>query len=62
MSVPDIRVEKTSSGFCAWAPDLPGCIATGETEAEAREHMAAAMTMHLEALGEAGDTTSPGPS
>ena len=49
-----ILIVPTGSGFCAWSPDLPGCIATGQTEEETREHMAAAVEMHLEGLRKAG--------
>ena len=58
MTGPEVRTEKTGSGVCAWSPDLPGCIATGETEEEARERMAAAIAMHLEALGRSGGPRS----
>ena len=60
MSGPDIRVETTRTGACAWSPDLPGCIATGETEQEARERMAAAVALHLEGLRKAGLAVPPG--
>lgn len=30
-----VVVEKGSSSYGAFVPDLPGCIAAGETEAEA---------------------------
>ena len=54
MSAVTVRTERTDSGFSAWSPDLPGCIATGDSEEEARERMAAAVPMHLEALRKAG--------
>lgn len=60
MSDIEVRVEKTASGFSAWSPGLPGCIATGATEEEARERMAAAIPMHLEALAKAGRSVAGG--
>ena len=31
--------EQTPNNFCAYAPDLPGCISTGKTWDEVREMM-----------------------
>lgn len=45
-----VAVETTPSGVSAWSPDLPGCIATGETEAAGRERLAEAMALHLAGL------------
>jgi predicted RNase H-like HicB family nuclease len=54
VSAVPVLTERTDSGFSAWSPDLPGCIATGDSEEEARERMAAAVAMHVEALRKAG--------
>jgi predicted RNase H-like HicB family nuclease len=49
-----IVVEPTASGFSAYAPDVPGCVATGPTR-EAVEHtMREAIEFHLEGLREEG--------
>ena len=53
--------EKSSTGFGAYAPDLPGCVATGRTLEETRGRMAKAMEMHLSAMREDGDAI-PEPS
>jgi predicted RNA binding protein YcfA (HicA-like mRNA interferase family) len=45
-----VVVETTSSGASAYSPDLPGCIATADTEAEARARLADAATLHLAGL------------
>ena len=43
-----ILIVPTGSGFCAWSPDLPGCIATGQTEEETRErHLRYGGTVYL---------------
>ena len=41
--------------FSAYAPDLPGCVATGWTTEEVEREMRDAITFHLEALAEAGE-------
>ena len=47
--------EKTSTGYSAYVPDLPGCIAAGKTVAETADLMRGAIEMHLEAMREDGD-------
>jgi predicted RNase H-like HicB family nuclease len=42
--------EQTDSGFGAYAPALPGCVATGRTRDEAAQHMKEAITLHIESL------------
>lgn len=42
-------------GFGAWSPDLPGCVALGDTEAEALAEMKDAIHLHLEAMRERGE-------
>lgn len=44
--------EKSSTGYGAYAPDLPGCVATGRTLEETRTRMAKAMEMHLASMRE----------
>jgi predicted RNase H-like HicB family nuclease len=50
-----IICEKTATGYSAYAPDLPGCIAGDSTFAETAELMRGAIRMHLEAMREDGD-------
>lgn len=45
-----IEVESTRTGASAYSPDLPGCIATGASEAEVRARMAEALALHRKAL------------
>jgi predicted RNase H-like HicB family nuclease len=47
--------EKSGTGFGAYAPDLPGWVATGHPRDETRRRMAKAMEMHLSAMREDGD-------
>ena len=44
--------EETGNGFSAYLPDLPGCIAAGDTLAETQELIREAVTFHLESLRE----------
>ena len=50
-----IVIEKTNNGYSAYAPDVPGCIAAGDTRAEVEGLMREALTYHLEMLGDYGD-------
>ncbi|VBB41124.1 conserved hypothetical protein [uncultured Spirochaetota bacterium] len=45
-----IVIEETSTGFSAYAPDLPGCITTGKTIDEVRTRMREAIEFHIEGL------------
>jgi predicted RNase H-like HicB family nuclease len=47
--------EKSTTGYGAYVPDLPGCIATGTTLELTRQRMTEAIAAHLRAMREAGD-------
>ena len=47
--------EKTNTGYSAYPPDLPGCIATGRTLELTRRRMERAIEMHLDAMRADGD-------
>ena len=49
-----VVIEKGDSGYGAHVPDLPGCVAAGETREEVLELIKQAIEMHIEALREAG--------
>jgi len=49
-----VVIEKGDNGFGAYVPDLPGCAAVGETEAEVVRLIQEAIRLHLEALREQG--------
>ena len=42
--------EKSDSTFGAYVPDLPGCVAVGDSLAEAKSAIANAMRQHLDDL------------
>jgi predicted RNase H-like HicB family nuclease len=41
--------------FSAYAPDLPGCVATGPTRDDVEREMRDAIAFHLKGLREAGE-------
>ena len=45
-----IVVEKANGNYSAYAPDLPGCVATGETLEEAEKNMYEAIEMHIQGM------------
>jgi predicted RNase H-like HicB family nuclease len=47
--------EKINTGYSAYVPDLPGCIATGRSLRLTKERMAKAMEIHLASMREDGD-------
>jgi predicted RNase H-like HicB family nuclease len=49
-----IIIEETSTGFSAYSPDLPGCVATGGTRVEVQREMHDAIEFHIEGLREEG--------
>ena len=48
-------IEKTATGFSAYSPDLPGCVATGRTRKQVEQEMQAAVEFHIEGLKLAGE-------
>jgi predicted RNase H-like HicB family nuclease len=49
-----IVIEGDGDSFSSYAPDLPGCVATGGTRDEVEREMRAAIAFHLEGLQLAG--------
>jgi len=49
-----IIIEETETGYSAYSPDLPGCVATGGTHPEVESEMHDAIEFHLEGLRLAG--------
>ena len=45
-----VLFEKSQTGYSAYAPDLPGCIATGRTLKETAKMMREAIEFHIEGL------------
>ncbi len=51
-----ILIENTLTGLSAHVPDLPGCVAVGETRDEILELMREAIALHLEGMRQHGET------
>ena len=47
-----VVIEKAADNYCAYVPDLPGCVATGKTRAETYQQISEAIAFHLEGLKE----------
>jgi len=52
----DVVIERGPTSFGAHVPDLPGCVAIGETKAEVLVLIREATELYLEALEEDGET------
>ena len=49
-----VVIEKATDNYCAYVPDLPGCVATGKTRAETYQQISEAIAFHLDGLKEDG--------
>jgi predicted RNase H-like HicB family nuclease len=56
-----VVVEKSETGFGAYVPDLPGCVAAAETREEVVKLIQEAIEFHIESLRESGESV-PAPS
>lgn len=54
-----VVIEKSESGFGAYVPDLPGCVAVGETRDETLQLLREAIQLHIASLREAGEPVPP---
>jgi predicted RNase H-like HicB family nuclease len=50
-----VLIEETPTGYSAFSPDVPGCVATGATQAEVRSRMREALEFHIEGLRADGE-------
>jgi len=48
-------IEATSTGYSAFSPDVPGCVAVGDTLEETRANFQDALASHFEAMREIGE-------
>jgi predicted RNase H-like HicB family nuclease len=53
--------ERSSTGWGAYVPDLPGCVATGATRAEVERLIQEGIAFHIEGIRLNGETV-PEPS
>jgi predicted RNase H-like HicB family nuclease len=49
-----IVIEKAEGNYSAYVPDLPGCIATGQTLREVETEITEAIAFHIEGLVQDG--------
>jgi predicted RNase H-like HicB family nuclease len=55
-----VIIEKAADGtFSAFLPDLPGCVACGDTLDEVRTLIREAVTLHIESLREHNEPVPP---
>lgn len=54
-----VVIEKGETSYGAYVPDLPGCVAVGETEEEVKQLIQEAIEFHLEDLYETGIKIPP---
>jgi predicted RNase H-like HicB family nuclease len=45
-----IVIEKGDSNYAAYVPDLPGCVATGDSVEETQREIREAIEFHIEGL------------
>lgn len=54
-----IEPAEDGTGFGAFVPDLPGCVATGRTPEEAKERIAFSIPLHIASLRAHGEPVPP---
>ena len=54
-----IIIEGEGDSYSAYAPELPGCVATGNSVAGVEKLMREAIVLHLEVMKEYGDEIPP---
>ncbi len=50
-----VIIEESKTGFGAYVPDLPGCVAVAETRDEVMDLMREAIEFHIEGMKQAGE-------
>ena len=56
-----VVIEKAPSNYSAYVPDLPGCIATGQSIAEVEREIREAIQFHIDGMIKDGEPV-PTPS
>lgn len=54
-----IVIERAENNYSAYVPDLPGCIATGQTIEEVEQQIREAIEFHLDGMKEDGESIPP---
>lgn len=50
-----VVIEKAEDNYSAYVPDLPGCVATGESVAEVEKEIRDAIRFHIDGLKADGE-------
>lgn len=50
-----VIIERAGDNYSAYSPDLPGCVATGDTREETERNMHEALRIHVEGMVEDGE-------
>jgi predicted RNase H-like HicB family nuclease len=50
-----VIIEQTGISYSAYSPDVPGCVAIGDTPEETRSNFQDALASHFEAMREVGE-------
>ncbi len=50
-----IIIEETKTGYSAYSPDLPGCVAASDSREGVESSMRVAIQEHIQELSKAGD-------
>ena len=54
-----VVIEKGDSSYGAYVPDLPGCVAAGDTKEEVIRLIQEAIEFHIDGLKEEGEPVPP---
>ena len=54
-----VVIEKAGTGYSAYVPDLPGCVAAGDSVAKVRASLKSAIPFHIEGLKAGGAAVPP---
>lgn len=54
-----IIIERGETSYGAYVPDLPGCVAVGDSEEEVRALIREAIEFHLDGMREDGEPIPP---
>ncbi len=51
-----VIIEPSDDGFGAYVPDLPGCVAVGDTREEVQQLISEAISLHIADLRDTGQS------
>jgi predicted RNase H-like HicB family nuclease len=54
-----VVIEKGKTSYGAYVPDLPGCVAVGESRREVLKLIREGIELHIEAMRDAGEAVPP---